>query len=218
MLEQRFPRTLLGQRRSRREDGLEIAVFGHEVASGFLANALYPRDIVGGVPHHREIVGDSIGEHAKSLLSVLDGNPGLLHSCWSAPARIEQPDARTDELLEVLVARYDDDIHALLHPLAGERADHVVGLVALQRQHRDAVRIEQLGDALHARIEVALKLLCQLFPGGLVGRIPFVPKAQSGIMNPAEVFGLVRGRQALDEIGDTPGGRCVLPSGRRQRA
>ena len=37
-----------------------------------------------------------------------------------------------DELLKVLVARDDDDVHARLDALPRERADHVVGFIALQ--------------------------------------------------------------------------------------
>ena len=70
------------------------------------------------------------GTPSRSLpFSTLD--PLFFDARRSAASGIEQPDARPNELLEVLVARDDDDVQPGLDALFGERADHVVGFIAL---------------------------------------------------------------------------------------
>ena len=101
--------------------------------------------------------------------------------------------------------------------LRRERADDVVGFVALQREHRDLERIEDLADALHAAIEVGLELLGQLFARRLVGRICLVAKRQPGVVDPAEVLRAVVREEPLEKVDDAPRGRCVLALAGRER-
>ncbi len=51
---------------------------------------------------------------------------------------------RSDELREILVARRDDDVDAVRRGLQSERADHVVGLDAVDAQLRKAERVDEL--------------------------------------------------------------------------
>ena len=158
------------------------------------------------------------GRDAESLRAVLHRDPLLLDARGPTAAGIEQPDARLDELLKILVARDDHHVGAVLHALARQRPDHVVRLVALEREDGNPVRLEDLTDALHPRVEVRLELIGQLLARRLVGGIPFVPKAQSRIVDPAEVLRLMRREEALEEIHHPPGRRSVLTTRRGERA
>ena len=133
-------------------------------------------------------------------------------TCVGGPpaAGVQQPDTRLHELLEILVARHDHDVEAALHALPREGPDDVVGLEALEREDRDPVRLEELADAFHARVEIGLQLVGELFPRRLVGRIPLVPEAEPRVVDPAEVFGAMLVEQALDEVDHSPRGRRVL--------
>ena len=91
----------------------------------------FARDVVGRVAHEGEIVGDERRRDAETFAPVLESHPLLLDLRGAAATRIQQPDARSHELLKVLVARHDDDVDARAHALRGERADHVIRFVAL---------------------------------------------------------------------------------------
>jgi hypothetical protein len=100
----------------------------------------------------------------------------LFDSCRSSTTWIQQPYTRTNELLKILVARYDHDIHLLLESLHHESPDDVVGFVSRKSHDGNPVTLEQLADTIHSAIEVCLELFCQLFTCRLVGRIRFVPE------------------------------------------
>ncbi len=121
-------------------------------------------------------------------------------------------------MLKVLVAGHDHHVRSLLNGLPGECTDDVVRLVATQRENRDAIRFQQLADALHPRVEVGLQLVGELLSRRLVVRIPLVAEAQSRIVHPPEVLGAVVGEKRLQEIDYSPGGRGVLATRGRQRA
>jgi hypothetical protein len=72
----------------------------------------------------------------------------------AAATGVQDPDTWTDELLKVLVARDEDRAHALLDALPRERADDVVGFIALQRENWYAVRVEDGAYPLHSTIEI----------------------------------------------------------------
>ena len=154
------------------------AVRVHQLLRGLLADALHARHVVRRVADEREIVGDARGRHAESLAAVLDAHPLFFDARRSAAAGVQQPDAGTHELLKVLVARDDDDVHARLDALPRERADDVVGFIALQCENWNAIRVEDGADALHAAIEVGLQLVGQLLARRLVGGIALVAKRQ----------------------------------------
>ena len=71
----------------------------------------------------------SAGGDAEPLAAVLDADPLLFDARRAAASGIEQPDAGPHELLKVLVARDDDDVHARVDALPRERADDVVGFI-----------------------------------------------------------------------------------------
>jgi hypothetical protein len=156
--------------------------------------------------------------HTETLGTILDGDPLLLHARRPAATRIQQPDPGSDQLLKILVAGHDHDVRLPVHRLTRQRADHIVGFVARERQDGDPIRIEELADALHPRVEVGLELLRQFLARCLVVGIPLVAEAEPRIMNPAEILGLMRGEQALEKVDDAPRGRRVLSARRGERA
>ena len=218
VLLQRLARALLRDARDVLQDALQRAVLVHELARRLVAD---PRDaghVVARVAHEREVVGDERRGDAEPLGGVLHPHPLLLDARRPAAPGVEEEDARRDELLEVLVAR--DDHHVLPGggSLAGERADHVVGLVPLLGEDRDVVRLEQRAHALHPAVEVVLQPLAQLLARGLVRRVLLVAERQPGVVHPAEVLGAVRGDEALQEVGDPPRGARVLAAARGEGA
>jgi hypothetical protein len=131
LLEQRLARALLRNLRSVRNDVLEIPKRVHELLRTLLPNALYAGNVVRRIAEKREIVGHQRGRHTEALAGVFDADPLFFDARWSAAPRVEQPHAGADELLEVLVTRYDDDVDARLDRLPCERADHVVRFISL---------------------------------------------------------------------------------------
>ena len=218
MREQRFARTLLRDLADVREDVLERAVRRHELGRRLVADALHARHVVRRVADEREIVGDVVRRDAESLAAVLHADPLLFDARRAAASGIEQPHAGAHELLEILVARNDDDVHAGVDALPRQRADDVIGFVAVERENADVERVEELVDALHAAIEVGLQLLGELLARRLVRGIPLVAERQAGVVHPAEVVGLVRVEEPLQEVDDAPRGRRVLAAARGERA
>ena len=68
--------------------------------------------------------------------------------------RVDHPDARRDELRQVLVRRRDDRVDAGRRGLLRERADDVVGLHALDHQQRPAVRAHEFVQRLDLRGQI----------------------------------------------------------------
>jgi hypothetical protein len=79
------------------------------------------------------------------------------------------------------------------------------------------VRLENLANPLHAAIEVGLQLFSELLARGLVGRIAFVAKRETRVVDPPEIFGPVGVDESVEEVDDAPGGGCVFAAARRER-
>ena len=154
----------------------------------------------------------------EALGSIFHGHPLFLDAGRAPAPRVEQPDAGLYELLEILVARNDHDIDRRRDSLPGQCSDHVVGFISRQRKDRNTVRLEQLADPLHARVEIGLELLGQLLASRLVRRVSLVAEAESGIVYPAQILRAVRGHEPLEKGDDPPCGGSVLAAGRRERA
>ena len=135
----------------------------------------------------------------------------------AAAARIEQPDARTHELVEVLVAGYDHDVRALINGPARASVP-----ITSSASYPSSVRIgiaaglEDRADPLHPAIEVGLQLIGQLLPRRLVRGVALVAERHSGVVHPAEVVGPVRRAKTLEEVDHAPCGGRVLSTARRQ--
>jgi hypothetical protein len=142
LLEECFARPLLRNLGRVGEDLFQRAVAVHELRSRLVADAAHARHVVRRVADEREVVGHERRRYAESLAAVLDAHPLLFDRAGPAATGVEQPEPGSHELLEVLVARDDDDVHVLLDRLACQRADHVVRLVAGTGEDLNAVRVE----------------------------------------------------------------------------
>ena len=216
--QQRFTRPLLCDLLHVRDDLFERTELRDEFLCALLANALHTRHVVRRITHQREIVNHAVGRHTEPIVRVLNAHPLLFHTGRTTATRIQQPHAGAHELLEILVARHDHDVVTGVHPFTCERANHVVGFEAGDREHRNAVGREQLMNALEPSIEVGLQLVSELFARGLVVGIQIVAKGRARVMHPSQQLRFVRHQQALEERGDAPGGRGVFSVTRGQRA
>src|SRR4051812_35263460 len=99
MLEQRLARPLLGDRRRRGEDRLEIAELRDQLTRRLVTDALHAGHVVRRVADEREIIHDVRRRHAESVAAVLDADPLLLDARRATAPWIEEPDAFAHELL-----------------------------------------------------------------------------------------------------------------------
>ena len=72
---------------------------------------------------------------AESLARILHSDPLLFDARRTAAPRIEQPHTRPHELIEVLVARHDHDIHSGVDALPRKCSDDIVRFVPLECEH-----------------------------------------------------------------------------------
>ena len=140
----------------------------------------------------------------------MHAHPVFLDLGRAAAAGVQQPQSRPNELLEVLVPGYDNDLESVLDALARQRRNHVVGLVAIHGDHGHTIGVQQLADAIETAIEVGLKFLVQLLARRLVLTEDLVPEGRAGVVHPGDVVGLVFRLEALQEVDDAPGRGRVL--------
>ena len=133
MFHQCFTWSFLRDALDRLENRFDRAELGNEVSSRFVTDSRYAWHVIRRVPDEREIIDDSLRRYAESVIRVLDTDPLFLDRCGPTASRVQQPDSRSDELLEVFVARDDHDVGGGIDALGGECADHVIGFVSLDR-------------------------------------------------------------------------------------
>ena len=144
------------------------------------------RDVVRGIPDERQIVDHAGGRHAELLARVLLRDPLRGHARRPAAPRVHEAYPRLHELVEVLVARNDDRLQTRGLRLHRQGADHVVGFVPLEFDHRV---VEGLDDGAHpaqARPQVVGHLLTR----GLVLRILDIAERHAGVEDHRQVIGL----------------------------
>ena len=154
--EQRFPRTLARDVRRPRENRVEIAIRLEQLDGGLIADSFYAGDVVGGVADEREIVDDPLRRHAETLARIRLIDPLFLDGSLSSAPRIEKRHTGSDELIEVLVSRDDDGLQAVVGHALRQGGDHVISLIAVDGEHRNSERVENLADALQGAVEVLL--------------------------------------------------------------
>src|SRR2546423_10613263 len=93
------------------QNRLEVPILFHELACRLVPYSFHSRDIVRGITNQREVIGDKFGGETETLLCILDANPVLFDVGWSPSTRIQQPDARFHQLLEVLISRHHHHIY-----------------------------------------------------------------------------------------------------------
>ena len=140
-------------------------------------------DVVDRVAHQREVVDDALGRHAELGLDASRVEHFVAHG-------VDPAHALVDQLGEIFVAGGNHHVHTGSAGLAGERADHIVGLDALDHQQRPAAR-------LHGRVQRG-NLHREVFGHGRAMRFvigkPVVAKGLAlGVENAGAVLRLVVG-------------------------
>ena len=131
---QRLPRLALDRVGARDEPG-EVAELPQPFRRGLRPDPGHAGQVVGGLADEGGEVAVALREHAVLGLDRLRGHPRDLRD----PAhRVQQGGLRPDELEGVAVSGDDEHLHAGGDGLRGERGDDVVGLVAGDRDVRDA--------------------------------------------------------------------------------
>jgi hypothetical protein len=123
-----------------------------ERGGGDLADARDPGDVVDLVAEDRLVVDHLLRGDAHLLLDL--GAPAPAAAAARLGHRVVERDPVADELGEVLVARDDDDLPALLPRAAGEGPDDVVGLEPRLLQHRDVERLRHLAHERELLLQV----------------------------------------------------------------
>jgi hypothetical protein len=109
---------------------IEPAAHAHQQAQrGLLAHAGHAGDVVDLVAHQRQVVDDQLRADAELGLDAVDVVDAAGHG-------VDQGHVRTDQLGHVLVAGGDHHVAAERCALAGQRADYIIGLHALDTQQR----------------------------------------------------------------------------------
>src|SRR5437870_1073531 len=158
-------------------------------------------------------------------LGIRDRNSSSVKSSVSratsggpAPARVQERDTGSDELIEILVARHDHHPEPARRGRGGHRPDDVVRLVALRPDQREVERIEDLHNALHGAIEVLLQLPRKFLARRLVPGVGLVPEGLAHVVHPGEIVGPPSLEQAQQEVGDPPRRRSILAPTRGEGA
>ena len=107
------------------------AVLAQPFDGSFRAAFADPRHTIDRVAHQGQIIDDLFRRHAKLGLHTGRIEQFLAHGVVPA-------DTGTDQLHQVLVAGGNQRIHAGGLGLSGQRADDVIGLDTVDRQHRPA--------------------------------------------------------------------------------
>ena len=200
-----------------REDLLERSVFLDERVRGLFANPLHTRHVVGRVAKQCEKIHDQFRRNTETLCRVSRVVPLLRRKPGSPVPGVEDPDAGIHELHEILVAGHDHGVYAQACRLSGERSNHVVGFVAVERQHRYVVSGKNLLDALNTRVEVCLLLGLEPFTRGLVRGISLVPERKARVVHPPEVLWFVLCDEPLEKVMRSQRNRGVLSTTAAQR-
>ena len=133
---QRFPRALLLHLAGAGEQGFEIAELLQQLHRALLADALDAGHVVRRIADQCEPIRHLRRWHTEPVRGVGLGDPDLIHACGPSASRIQQRDARPDQLIEILVTRDDHRLQLLPRSMHRECPDHVIGLVTVHFHQR----------------------------------------------------------------------------------
>jgi hypothetical protein len=162
---------------------VEGAVFGEPLDGGLGAALLDAGHVVHGVADEGQVIDDEIRRHAE-----LGGHAGLVEDFLAH--RVHPAHAGLDELGQILVAGRNHHLPAGRDGLAGERADHVVGLDTVFHQQRPAFGLHGFVQ----RLDLGAQVVGHRRALGLVVGKPVVAEGLAlGIEYAGAVFRLVVG-------------------------
>ena len=133
------------------EQAFQIAELLEQLRRGLDPDARHARHVVRSVAGEREDVAHLLRPDPEALDHLGAVDRFLLH-------RVVHLHALTDQLHQVLVGGDDDHLAAGRARLAGVGGDDVVGLVAVELDHRQAERLGRLAHHLELRHQVVGRL------------------------------------------------------------
>ena len=149
--------------------GVERTVLLQQLDRGLGPDLFHPRDVVHAVADQRQVVDDARRRHAE--LGLHAGHIQRL-----AAHRVDKRGLVVDQLRHVLVAGRDHRAYAMAARVLGQRADHVIGLDALDHHHRPAECAHRVMD----RRDLPRQVGRHLGAIGLVLRIERVAERLAG--------------------------------------
>src|SRR5579859_6462263 len=127
------------------------AEMADESAGGLLTDAGDALDVVDRVAHQGHDVDQRTRFDPKAIAYFARPRTAVTHG-------VPQRDVRTDELHEVLVAGDDDDVELVACPAYRQRADDVVGLVAVDDDAVDAEGANRAMDVRDLHLQIGGRL------------------------------------------------------------
>src|SRR5690242_3148888 len=121
------------------KQGIKRAIVLDEAARSLFANPGNTLDIVNLFAHQGHYVDQHARFAAEAIAHFAQARAFTIH-------RAPQRDTRRDELHEILVARDNHGVEAVARTTCGERADNVIGLVAIDYQTRDTEQVDRAKD------------------------------------------------------------------------
>ena len=143
--------------------GFDRAELLDKFDGALVADAGRAGDVVDGVAAEGHDIDDALRWDAECLLDA-DWIEDEIVLRW-----VEDGDALVDELHHVLVGRDDEDMMAERGELTGERADDIVGLVALVVEDGDPKGFERAADVRLLLDEVGRRFSAVGFVAGVLG-------------------------------------------------
>ncbi len=185
---------------------LQRAILRHQLERRFRTHAGNARNVVGGIAGKPEDVAHLIDARNAPLCQHFRDAERFRPVAHARGPVLEH--MLGHELPEILVRRHHVGREAFLLRLAGQRADKVVGLVAVQLQHRQVERADQFLDVGQCLAEllrhgVALRL---------VGRELGMPRGGCfGVEHDRQVRRREAAHQVEQRVGEAVDGRRVPP-------
>ena len=192
--------------RGRSQQVFDASELLDEFLRRLLAHARTARDVIDGIAHESQHVDDLPRRLQSPLLLHVLGAENLCLAV-SSHRRTIHPDALRDELPIVLVGRHHVGLDAPLVSLLSQRADDVVGLVALHFEHRNAVGGQYLLDDGYGEADGLGRFLslCLVFGEGLVAE-----RRAVGVEGNAQMCGLTLRHHIIQRVDEAQNGRRVL--------
>ena len=199
------------------DEGGQRAVLPNPLRGRLLPHARDAGKVVAGVTTQRRIVRILRRGQAVLLLHLGRGEPRQIRD---ALARVEHRHRVVDQLQRIAVAGDDQHRVALGVGLGGERGDDVVGLVPLDRHHRDTQGVEHFLGEVDLTVELVRRL-------GSLRLVLGVHLRAEGLARDVEGGRDVRRfliaeqvdehrREAVDSVGGLPGRGLEVLGGQRE--
>ncbi len=175
---------------------VERAVFAQPLDRCLRPHLGHARHVVHGVTDQRQVIDDLLGRHAELGLHAGRIERLIAHG-------IDQRDVVVHQLGEVLVAGRDHGADALPGGAFGQRADHVIGLHAVDYQDGPAERAHGFVDGL----DLLAQVIGHRRPVLLVGGVQLVAERLAfSVENASAILGRVVVAQLAQHVHDAVDG------------